>query len=191
MKYIAFGAGLLIAVNSMAGLINFDLRNDPELYSKLDERSVGSVTNTGLVATFTASDGVLNRTASGFGVNGTGTDDTDALNTGQYIDLSFSRDVVFTSLIVSSWGAGDAGVVQFGPALVSQESIPGSGEAAFNIVLPANETLRVKATADSGATNGFSMDGFAVTVPEPATLGLLGFGSGLIWMARRGRPRKD
>lgn len=187
MKKAVFVAGLMCVVNSFAVLIDFNLKDDASVYSLLDNQGSGSVTNGGLIVTFTASDGVMNRTTSGFGINGAGTDDTDALNAGQYIDLAFSQSVTFSNLNVSSWGASDAGEVQLGPAFVSQGSISGSDDTAYDFMVNADagETVRIMATADSGATNGFSVDSFTVAIPEPAVLGLIGLGSGIMMLARK------
>jgi hypothetical protein len=186
-KFALLAAALLVAIDGRAGLVGFDLKNDSSVYSRLDDRASGSVTNNGVIVTLTASDGVMNRTASGFGINAPGTDDTDALNSGQYIDLVFGADVVFSSLTVSSWGSGDQGQIQYGPSLVSSAPIAGTGETVFNIAVAANETLRIAAISDTAPDNGFSLDGFTVAVPEPAVLGLMGIGSGLLMLGRRRR----
>ena len=177
------GAGFVM--NTFAGLATFDLLNDSAIYTVLDNQASASVTNNGIIATFTASDGELNRTSLGFGVNGAGTDDTDALNAGQYIDLAFDQDVSFLNVNVSSWGASDAGVVQLGPLFDSQGDLS-SGDTAFDFAVLAGTTVRILATADSGATNGFSVNSFTVdTIPEPAVIGLLGIGSGFMLLTRK------
>ena len=128
MKNSVLVVGLMCAVNSFAVLVNFNLKADALVYSLLDNKGSGSVTNGGLIVTLTTSNGVMNRTTSGFGINGAGTDDTDALNAGQYIDLAFNQDVTFSNLSVSSWGASDAGEIRLGPMFVSQGSISGSDD---------------------------------------------------------------
>jgi len=185
MKKLVVVIGMMFAVNAFAGLVSFDLKNDAAVYGLLDNKMSGSVTNGGLIVTVTASDGVLNRTASGFGVNGAGTDDTDALNADQYIDLVFSHSVTFSNLTVSSWGASDAGEVRLGPVFVSQGSISGSGDTVYDFMVDAGETVRIFAMADSGATNGFSVDGFSAVVPEPAVLCLIALGSGTLMLYRK------
>ena len=185
MKYAVWFVGLTCTFNAFAGLVTFDLLGDSSVYSLLDNESSGSVTNSGLVVTVTASDGVLNRTSSGFGVNGAGTDDTDGLNAGQYIDLAFNQDVSFENVNISSWGASDAGIVQLGPLFDSQGDIS-TGDTTFGFDVLDGATVRVLATADSGATNGFSMNSFTVdTIPEPAAIGLIGLGSGFMLLTRK------
>ena len=186
--------GLGFAVNTFGSLVTFDLLGDFPTYSLLDNQASGSVTNGGLIATLSASEGVLNRTAGGFGINGVGTDDTDALNTGQYIDIKFDQAVTFSNLNVSSWGVSDAGEVQWGAGFNSQESISGTGDTAYYFSVDAGATVRILATADSGATNGFSVDSFTVAIPEPAVAGLIGLTGLSLLVARRflgdsGKPR--
>jgi len=132
----------------------------------------------------------MNRSSSGFGINGTGTDDTDALNAGQYIDLVFNQNVTFSNVDISSWGGSDAAEVQLGPVFVSQGSISGTGDTAYDFSVDAGETVRILATADSGASNGFSFDGFSVdTIPEPAVIALLGLGGGFMLLTRKRKPQ--
>ena len=177
--------GMGFAANSFGSLVTFDLLNDSTIYSVLDNQASASVTNGGIIATLTASDGVLNRTSLGFGMNGSGTDDTDGMNAGQYIDLVFNQDVSFMNMNVSSWGASDAGVVQLGP-LFDPEGAISKGDTAFGFDVLDGATVRVLATADSGATNGFSFNSFTVdTIPEPAVIGLLGLGSGFMLLTRK------
>ena len=162
------------AANIFASLIVFDLLGDPAIYSKLDNSASASVTNGGVLATLTASEGVLNRTASGFGINGVGSDDTEALNLGQYIDIVFGEAVTFSNLNVSSWGASDAGEVQLGSAFASQGNIQGTGDTAYNFWVGAGTVVRIRATAETGSKNGFSVDSFTVAIPEPAVIGFIG-----------------
>ena len=91
--------GLGLAANTFGGLILFDLSNNPDIYLLLDNKASGSITNGGVIATLTASEGMLNRTTSGFGINGIGTDDTDALNADQYIEIQFDYIFLFAILV--------------------------------------------------------------------------------------------
>lgn len=185
MRKTAMCVGVMLAANVFADVLSFDLKGDAAVYGLLDDKMSGSVTNSGLIVTVTASDGVLNRTTSGFGVNGLGTDDTDGLNSGQYLDLVFNQNVVFSNVQVSSWGASDAGEVQLGLPFVVQGSIASSGETTFGFEVLAGDVVRIAATADSGADNGFSVDGFSVAIPEPAVIGLVALGSGTLLLHRR------
>ena len=169
-----------------AAVVQFDLKDDASLYQYLDDQSSATITNSGIIVTLTASEGVLNRTTSGFGVNDSGTDDTDALNQGQYIDLVFDQDVTFSNLNVSSWGTSDAGEVQLGASFSSQGAIQGTGDTPYNFQVNAGNTVRIIATSDTSPTNGFSVDSFTVqTVPEPAVSGLISLCSIALLSIRR------
>jgi len=160
--------------HASAAVVQFDLKDDANIYTALDNQSSATVTNAGIVVTLTASEGVLNRTTSGFGINGPGTDDTDALNQGQYIDLVFEQDVIFSNLNISSWGTSDAGEVQLGSNFTSQGNIQGTGDTPYGFRVDAGTVVRILATADTSPTNGFSVDSFSVeTVPEPAVSALI------------------
>lgn len=180
--------GLGLLASSHSDLVVFDMLGDPVLYGVLDNKASASVTNGGVVATFTASDGFLNRTADGFGINGkasdgTDGDDTDALNLGQYIDLVFDQAVLFSNVNVSSWGILDAGEVQLwqGAGYDSQGSIWGTGDTPYNFAVAAGQTVRILATAETSLSNGFSVDSFTVAIPESAVLGLVALaGLGLL-----------
>ena len=189
MKYAVWFVGLTCTFNVFAGLATFDLHGDASVYSLLDNQASGSVTNGGLVVTLTASDGVLNRTSLGFGINGAGTDDTDGINAGQYIDLVFNQDVSFENVNISSWGASDAGEVQLGPLFDTQGSLAKDDTAfGFDVLKADANVVRILATADSGATNGFSVNSFTVdTIPEPAVIGLLGIGGAYMLLLKKRR----
>jgi hypothetical protein len=173
-----------VAANTFGNLITFDLFGDPAIYSLLDDQVSGSITNGGLVAMFSTADGEMNRTGSGFGINAFASgDDTDGLNTGEFIDIVFDQAVVFGNLNVSSWGTSDAGEVQLRTTtgVLASKSIEGTGDknTAFNFVVEDGRFIRILATADSGAANGFSIDSFTVAIPEPAVaafIGLIGLG---------------
>ncbi|HKL20770.1 MAG TPA: hypothetical protein VJ904_03125, partial [Tichowtungia sp.] len=70
----------------------FDFNNNSDLNSALDDQAGPvSFTNSGLIATFTASDGTMNRTSNnGLGINSTiSGDDTAAFDVGEWIDITF------------------------------------------------------------------------------------------------------
>ena len=80
----------------------FDFRDDVDLYSALTGQAGPiSFTNNGLVATFSASDGTMNRTADGFGINASlPFDDTDAFDNGEWIDITFDMAIPCQILIL-------------------------------------------------------------------------------------------
>jgi hypothetical protein len=170
---------------AVAEMVTFELLGDETLYSLLDNKPFGSITNGGVVATLTASDGILNRTGSGFGINGIGSDDTDALNSNQWIDIVFDQAVVFSNLNISSWNSGaDVGEVQLGTSYLSQGGILGTGDTTYDFSVASGEVVRVIAL-DTEVSNGFSIDSFTVAIPEPAAIIFMtAFGLGL-WGVRR------
>ncbi len=173
-----------VTTSTFATLVDFDLRNNVAIYSVLDNQSSGAVTNGGIIATLTASEGTLNRTVDGFGINGPGTDDTDALNSNQWIDVVFNQSVIFSNLNVSSWNVGtDVGDVQLGDLFVSQGGVTGTGDTAYNFSVEAGQIVRLLAV-NTEATNGFSVDSFTVAIPEPSVLAFWGM-TGLGFVAVR------
>ena len=141
----------------------FDFRNDVALYTALAGQSGPvSFTNNGMVATFTASDGTMNRTASGFGLNSTiPGDDTDAFDVGEWIDVTFGSGVTLTTLSVSSWSTanGDEATLYVGGT--NSAIITNTGNHALNICVAAGEVLRISCSAGT-IGNGWSLEGIAV-----------------------------
>lgn len=176
----------LLAGLAESAVITFDFRNNPDLYTALDDLAGPvSFTNAGLVATFTASEGAMNRTTSGFGINGvSGSDDTDAFDIGEWITITFNQDVTITNVTVSSWSAGaDEGQVKFGGS--TAYTISSTGSHVLDYAISAGTVLRIENTAGTFG-NGWSLDSINVSaVPEPATFGLLGLGGLMVWMLRR------
>ncbi|MDF7799802.1 hypothetical protein P4C99_10015 [Pontiellaceae bacterium B1224] len=189
MKYLHIIL-LLVAlpIIGIADVVQFQLLDDAAIYTVLDDQASGTVTNGGIRVTLVASSGELNRTTSGFGINGPGTDDSDALNLDQYIDLTFDLTVQFKNVDVSSWGAGSDGEVRLGMdnTFTNQGNISTTGDTAFDFKVNMGQTVRIYATGETSPTNGFSVDSFSVeAIPEPAVVSLvLLFGSGLLVMRR-------
>ena len=176
---------LILSVVARAELVTFNLQSDSSVYSILDEQATGSVTNAGVIATLSASEGVMNRTTSGFGINGPGSDDTDALNSNQWIDVVFDQLVVFSNLNVSSWGASSAGEVQLGTNHVFQGSINGTGDTAYHFSVIAGEPVRIFASDETSSNNGFSVEHFTVSIPEPNVMAFFSFvGLGFVAIRR-------
>ncbi len=183
---VALGICLLAGLTESA-VVTFDFRNNPELYTALDDLAGPvSFTNAGLVATFTASDGAMNRTASGFGINSVslGSDDTDAFDIGEWITITFNQTVTLTNITVSSWSAGtDEGQVKIGGS--TAYTVSATGSHVLDDSIAAGTVLRIESTAGT-FNNGWSLDSLGVNVvPEPATFGLLGLGGVMAWMLRR------
>jgi hypothetical protein len=146
----------------------FDFRNDAALYGALSGQSGPvTVTNSGVVATFTASDGTMNRTGSGFGINSVslGSDDTDAFDIGEWIDITFATAVALSNVTVSSWNAGiDQAVIYVDG--VSNSVITSGASHNFDISVPTGQVLRISSTAGN-FNNGWSLDSLTVEPDEP------------------------
>ena len=89
----------------------------------IDEVASFDLTEDGIIATLTANTGLLNRTASAFGVNAAGTgDDTDTLDDGsgviESVTITFDTDVRFNQLQLSLLTAPEDAAVS---TAVSQE----------------------------------------------------------------------
>ncbi len=166
------------------GDVTFDLFGDASLYAVLDDQTGPlSYTNSGIVATFTASDGTMNRTGSGFGLNSTiSGDDTDAFDVGEWLDITFDRAVTLTDVTVSSWNDGtDQAVIYV--AGVSNGVVLATGSHSFSIDVGVSDVLRIWGTKGT-VGNGWSLNSLTV-VPEPATFALVGVGGALAFLARR------
>lgn len=176
-----------LAGRSEAAAVTFDFRNAAGLYAALDDKA-GSVsfTNNGLTAVFTASDGTMNRTTDGFGINSVsfGSDDADAFDAGEWISITFDQPVVVTNIKVSSWSTGaDEGQVRIGDSTVY--TLNATGNHLLDDTVPSGAVLRIGSTAGN-VGNGWSLDSISVdTVPEPATLLLVCSGGLMVWTARR------
>jgi len=166
--------------------ITFNLRG-PEI-EDIDGAATMDVTRVGLTATLTANDGVLNRTANGFGINASGSgDDTDAIDNGsgvvESVTIMFDQLVTFDQLKLSlftSAASDEASLtIADGPPifLVDVGTTDIYNFSTDNIVSIGQSVMLAYSTG-----NGFSFDEFTVTtsastaVPEPATIALLGIG---------------
>ena len=197
--------GLFMAGSAFAVPVTFNLR-DTTAFADIED---GSVVRDGITATLTplvaGNLGVLNQTASAFGINaanivGVGDDDADELDSdegAESISITFDVDVLWNSFVVSSFGTGEQGLVKiasFGPAAFASTGM--HSVSADNLVLAGQSVI-----LGHVAGTGFSFDSFTVdrwfrsteTNPSPtngvpdagATVALLGLSlSGLGFFAR-------
>ncbi len=176
---------LLTAVPVQAMPIQFDFRSP--LIETLDEAVSFNLSSGGLILTVATSDGLLNRTNNGFGVNATGAgDNTDALDAGsgfsESLTFQFNLPVSLIGFTVSGVGSQDIGEYVVHPAAVVTFDSSGL-HSLDNQLLLAGERLGIMHVAG----NGFSLDSLSVemaSVPAPATLPLLFAGLLLTAMVR-------
>lgn len=186
-------SSLLCLVNSTpcpvahADLVIFELGGNLN-GTAIDGAASGGLTVNGLTALFTANDGVLNATASNFGINATGSGDAaDLLDAGsgvnEFMTITFDRRVTFTQLTLDSFSGSERASLTLGlnPALLLDATPAGtdifnfsSSDFPMGNMLEVGQSLRIGYTFSSAADNGFSLEGFQVnTVPEPSCLGCL------------------
>lgn len=165
---------LTVPTGTLASPLLFDLR--APLVETLDGAPSLRLTVSDITATVRADQGILNRTASGFGVNAPGGgDDTDTIDgalVDEAVSVAFDTDVILDGVLLSSLTRTDAGVLLL-PGL--SVSLTGSGfVSAGDALLQAGAAFRVAHVTG----NGFSFDGFlasprpVATVPSPSTLPL-------------------
>lgn len=178
--------GSLFAVACPTEATTFDLLGTEG--AAVDGEASDSVTVDGITATLTATpNGVLNGTASNFGINSDGADETTRIDDdddSEVLELIFDQNVNFVSFTVTS--SSGATVVAYTVGTVTDTFDFPSGGGTFAITLPGggelistSDTLTFGIDGSSGAT-GYSLDSFTVeVVPTPAALpaglALIGF----------------
>ena len=166
MKFqnIILATTLLVSHNILAATVNFDLRDSS--IGNLDGSQTFTFTSGGISATVSANTGVLNHTASGFGINGLSTsDDTDGLEIGETVSIAFNANILLSGFSVSSFGAADSGTFQTGSVPLYAISSTGFQDLS-NIFIAAGSSINI-----SGSTGSFSLDSVRVeTVPIPSAL---------------------
>ena len=193
----ALFTGCWVATSNVAHAVPivFNLRDT----TATAEIESGIITRSGIIATLTplvqGSSGLLNQTASAFGINAAlTTDDSDELDSGagaESVSMIFNVDVSFLSLSVSLFGSGEQGrlaIAGFAPVAITS-----TGAHSFNAnnVALAGQTVVLSHVAGTG----FSFDSFTVErfsaapgVPETgASVVLLGLAFGGLSLVARFR----
>jgi len=180
-----------------AELFTFDLANKNG--TSWDGAPSGVYTNVGSGLTLEAamfaylngsysSGSQLNSTASDFGINAVGTRDAPSLfDTGdgqEALWVSFNRAVTVKSITVSSFTGGNVETGAYQVANGSLVNFTVSGTYTIDAALNQGEYFKTIAV-NTGGGNGWILNSFTVSVPEPATFGLAGFGGLMAWVIRR------
>ncbi len=183
----------LFTVTSHAAIITFDLRDT------LNTAAIesGSFTQSDLTIILSSNQGVLNQTASSFGVNhpssGDATSLLDGVNGAESINISFDQTVNITSLTLSSYASGGAETASLTIASFSPIDLVAQATSSDVYNFSTNNVLNTAQIAQLSwlSGNGFSFDSITVetiasVVPEPNSILLLGL-SGIIFACYRSR----
>jgi hypothetical protein len=197
MKKIIAGVVLLLFSRAGAELFTFNLLQDGAPW---DNAPSGVYTNVQGGKTLEASlfaylDGSyspssrLNATSTDFGINAPSATDQSALfdtQDGQEaLWVSFNHSVTVKSFTVSSFATGNTETGAWQVAEGSVTPFTASGTYTVDTALAQGSFFKVIAL-DQGGGNGWRLSSFTVeSVPEPASLALIGLGGFLLHALRR------
>lgn len=150
--------------------------------------NVAEVPGLQLTAWTGGADQIINTTTSSLGINADGAgDDTDALDAGETLFLSFSQDVRINQIDFNVFDAGESlslavnGVTPFD---IAYDDLDNKSSDVYSMSLEVPASAQIQFAAGAGSVIG--LDGIDITViPEPATTGLIALGGLGLLAARR------
>lgn len=182
---------LTAAQTCKADLIDFVLGSSLNGNPSIDGLSLGTLTVSGVTATFSASSGTLNATATNFGVNASPSGDiTDQIDAGsadgsESITIWFDQSVIFQSLSLSSYSTGEQALLNIAGA---NFDLPAMTAGLDFYTFSNNNSVALGQTVVLShlSGNGFSFESFQVsTVPEPRSVFSLTFSPVFYFFRRR------
>ncbi|MCU0857198.1 MAG: PEP-CTERM sorting domain-containing protein [Pontiellaceae bacterium] len=189
MNKYSIAAWCAAAAISAGAAVTFDLYNDADLYSYLDDQTGPlSYTNSGIAATFSGTGGNMNRVSNnGFGIDAPGSGDTTyLLDVNEALTVSFNQAVQITALDFRNFDDGESIRVIIGSVTNTVLWANLGNKTTDSIIIPSwdvplGDTVRFEV---GGETDAIAIDSFTV-VPEPATVSMLGIGGLLALIIRR------
>jgi len=184
----------LSGATALAAPIQFDLRA-PGI-EDVDEVASFTLTDaaSGLAATLTANNGVLNRTNAAFGINAENTGDNtttiDGVLVAELVTITFNQEVLVNQVQLSLYTPHllDQAALKFGSFAAFIPPPTTSADDVYDFTTDNYVGVGETVTVGWVASNGFSLDNFSVTpTPEPGTIVLFGVALLGAWVITRRR----
>lgn len=171
-----------LSLTSYANLIKVDLRSF--IIEELDGKSSFDYVLDGLVTSVQSNVGVLNRTASGFGVDivGSGCDNSDAIDrscagsSGEMISVWFDQPVELVSIHLSGLTGGDMAKWILPDSTTRFIDLAGEYFVGHSMRVEPGVSFSLMSAADNttATQRGFSFDGFTVKTAELQSIAVNG-----------------